>query len=136
MDLRSFLDSAGCHYSWSRHGDTFTARGLAQREHVPAGHVVKPVLVSVDGEFVLCALPASHRVDMALLRMEVGEEEIRLASEEELAGLCGDCELGAEPPSGWLFGLPTFMDESIFDDGQVTFHGGNDSVGWSMMCRD
>ena len=44
MDLRSFLDSAGCHYSWSRHGDCFTARGLAQREHVPAGHVVKPVL--------------------------------------------------------------------------------------------
>ena len=103
MDLRSFLDSAGCRYAWSRHGDAFTARGLAQREHVPAHHVIKPVLVSVDGEFVLCALPATHRIDLALLQMEVG----------------------AEPPIGWLFGLPTFMDESLFDDGQVTFQAGN-----------
>jgi Ala-tRNA(Pro) deacylase len=136
MDLRSHLDSAGCHYSWSRHGDCFTARGLAQREHVPAGHVIKPVLVSVDGEFVLCALPASHRIDLSLLRMEVGAEEIRLANEEELAGMCGDCELGAEPPIGWLFGLPTFMDESLFDDGQVTFQAGNHREAVTMSFMD
>ena len=136
MDLRSFLDSAGCRYAWSRHGDAFTARGLAQREHVPAHHVIKPVLVSVDGEFVLCALPATHRIDLALLQMEVGAEEIRLANEEELAGMCGDCELGAEPPIGWLFGLPTFMDESLFDDGQVTFQAGNHREAVTMSFMD
>jgi len=136
MDLRSFLDSAGCHYSWSRHGEAMHARALAQREHVHPGHVIKPVLVSVDGEFVLCALPASHQIDLALLQMEVGAEEIRLANEEELAGLCADCELGAEPPIGWLFGLPTFMDESLFDDGQVTFQAGNHREAVTMSFMD
>jgi Ala-tRNA(Pro) deacylase len=136
MDLRSFLDSAGCHYSWSRHGEAMHARALAQREHVHPGHVVKPVLVSVDGEYVLCALPATHRIDLALLQMEVGAEEIRLANEEELAGLCGDCEIGAEPPIGWLFGLPTFMDESLFDDGQVTFQAGNHREAVTMSFMD
>ena len=136
MDLRSFLDKSGCRYAWSRHGDAFTAHSLAQREHVPANHVIKPVLVSIDGEFVLCALPATHRVDLSLLQMELGAEETRLANEQELQSLCCDCELGAEPPIGWLFGLPTFMDESLFDDGQVTFQAGNHREAVTMSFMD
>src|SRR3954468_8644979 len=104
MDLRSFLDQSGCRYAWSRHGDAFTARSLASREHVPANHVIKPVLVNIDGEFVLCALPATsaaqfprwpppatHRADLSLLQMELGAEETRLANEQELQSLCSDC---------------------------------------------
>jgi Ala-tRNA(Pro) deacylase len=136
MDLKAHLDQVGCRYSWSRHGDAFTARGLAQREHVAPDHVIKPVLINVDGEFVLCALPASHRIDMQLLRMELGAEETRLANEEELKTLCGDCEVGAEPPIGWLFGLPTFMDESLFDDGQVTFQAGTHREAVTMSFMD
>ena len=68
--------------------------------------------------------------------MEVGAEEIRLANEEELAGLCADCEPGAQPPIGWLFGLPTFMDESLFDDGQVTFQAGNHREAVTMSFMD
>jgi Ala-tRNA(Pro) deacylase len=136
MDLKAHLERIGCRYSWSRHSDAFTARGLAQREHVPANHVIKPVLINVDGEFVLCALPATHRIDLGLLQMELGAEETRLANEEELQTICGDCELGAEPPIGWLFGLPTFMDESLFDDGQVTFQAGNHREAVTMSFMD
>ena len=69
-------------------------------------------------------------------RYENSSEEIRLANEEELACLCADCELGAEPPIGWLFGLPTFMDESLFDDGQVTFQAGNHREAVTMSFMD
>jgi len=47
-----------------------------------------------------------------------------------------DCEPGAQPPIGWLFGLPTFMDESLFDDGQVTFQAGNHREAVTMSFMD
>ncbi len=124
MDLKSYLDEAHCHYQWSVHSNVFTARTLASAEHVPSEQVVKPVLVKIDGEFVLCALPASYRVDLNRLRTETGAENADLADETDLRAVCSDCEVGAEPPIGWLFGLATLMDESLFADAKVTFQAG------------
>jgi Ala-tRNA(Pro) deacylase len=135
MDLKSLLDEKGFRYQWSMHADVFSAQALAAREHVPGHQVVKPVLVSADGEFVLCALPASYKIDLEELRRELGAVEARLADEEDLSELCGDCELGAEPPIGWMFGLPTVIDESLFDDRRVTFQAGThrDAVTMSFL---
>lgn len=135
MDLKSFLDERGFRYQWSMHPDAYSAQALAAREHVPGHQVVKPVLVSADGEFVLCALPASHKIDLEELRRELGATEMRLANEEDLSQVCADCELGAEPPIGWIFGLPTLIDESLFDDRRVTFQAGThrDAVTMSFL---
>src|SRR5262245_50157947 len=135
MDLREHLDQLGVRYEWSRHSRAHTAQSLAAKEQVPADNVIKPVLVKIDGEFVLCALPASRRVDLERLQLELGAEETRLANEADLSDLFEDCELGAEPPIGWLFGLPTLMDESIFDDATVTFQAGTfrDAVTMKVM---
>src|SRR4030095_8267130 len=68
MDLRTCLDEMHCHYEWSPQPDDYTHTQLAHREHVSGRHVIKPVLVKIDGEFVLCALPAACRVDLSRLR--------------------------------------------------------------------
>lgn len=136
MDLKSFLDEKGFRYQWSMHpADAYSAQVLAAREHVPGHQVVKPVLVNADGEFVLCALPASYKIDLEELRRELGATEARLADEDDLLQVCADCELGAEPPIGWMFGLPTVIDESLFDDRRVTFQAGThrDAVTMSFL---
>jgi Ala-tRNA(Pro) deacylase len=136
MDLREHLDQLGVRYEWLKHRKAHSAQSLALKEDVPAENVIKPVLVKIDGEFVLCALPASCRVDLGRLQMELGAEETRLADEKDLSSLCTDCELGAEPPIGWLFGLPTLMDESIFDDATVTFQAGTHRDAVTMKVMD
>lgn len=136
MDLRKSLDECGCHYDWAEHAEVFSAADLAAEERVPSKQVVKPVLVKVDGEFLLCALPASYRVDLALLREETGAERAELAAEADLQAVCADCELGAEPPIGWLFGLPTLMDESLFEDDRVTFQAGTHRASVTMPFRE
>jgi Ala-tRNA(Pro) deacylase len=114
----------GVHYQWSQHEPAFTAQQMAQAEHVSGNRVIKPVLVKADGQFVLCALPAGYLIDMQELRDTLEARTVDIADEQELAKLCRDCETGAEPPIGKLYGVPTLMDASLEDNEEVLFQAG------------
>jgi len=124
MDLQSYLDRFNVHYHLTEHAAVFTAQSLAQAEHVSGHRVIKPVLFEADGHMVLCALPASDRIDLEALRDNLEVEYIRLANEATLREVFKGCELGAEPPIGALFGLPTIADESLLTQRSVTFQAG------------
>lgn len=134
MKLCDYLDQQGVRYQFLHHNPIFTSQELAAVEHVPGNQVIKPVVVRADGEYVMCALPASYRVDLNELRNQLHAEDVKLADEPTLQRLFPDCELGAEPPIGRLFGLPTLMDESLVADDVVTFQAGThqDAVTMSL----
>src|SRR3954470_18150815 len=112
MDVRTYLDEQGVHYQWSQHDPAYSAQQVAQAEHFSGKRVIKPVLVKADGQFVLCALPAGYLIDMMELRNALDAKTVDIAPEDELGRLCGDCELGAEPPIGKMYGVPTIVDAS------------------------
>jgi Ala-tRNA(Pro) deacylase len=136
MNLPSLLDEMGINYRLSRHDTTYTAQDLAAVEHVPGRKVIKPVVVKADGQLVMCALPASHRVDLDTLRSQLQANDVQLAEEDELAEVFRGCELGAEPPIGKIFGMPTIMDESLFADERVTFQAGTHTDAVTMTLAD
>jgi len=124
MNLQSYLDQMGISYHLFRHPTAYTAQDLAAIEHISGRKVIKPVVVQADGQFVMCALPACYRVDLNELRQQLQASEIRLADEFKLRELFPDCELGAEPPVGRLYGMSTLMDESLVADDRVMFQAG------------
>jgi Ala-tRNA(Pro) deacylase len=124
MDIRSYLDEMGVHYQWSQHDPAYTAQQVAQAEHFSGNRVIKPVLVKADGQFVLCALPAGYLIDMADLRDTLKAKAVDIADERDLEKLCPDCEVGAEPPIGKLYGVPTLVDASLEDEDEVLFQAG------------
>ncbi len=134
MNLQSYLDEMGVNYRVSHHPNTYTAQDLAATEHVPGRKVIKPVIVRADGQFIMCALPAPYRIDLPELKQQLQAEQVELADEGTLKELFADCELGAEPPIGRLYGIPALMDESLFADDTVTFQAGThaDSVTMSL----
>lgn len=136
MDLRSYFDQMGIPYSWRHHDPAYTAQDLATKEHVAGRKVVKPVVVQADGQFILCALPAPCHIDLAKLREELQAREAKLAEETQLKPLFGDCELGAEPPIGRLFGIPTMMDESLMQQEELTFQAGTHEDAVTISIRD
>jgi len=136
MHLQSFLDQMGVHYRVSRHDTAYTAQDLAATEHIPGRQVIKPVVIRADGQFVMCALPASHRVDLEELRDQLQVRHIDLADETSLSNLFPDCELGAEPPIGRMYGMPTLMDESLIADDHVTFQAGTHQDAVTMTLAD
>ena len=106
------------------HRRAVTAQDLAHQEHVSGHRVAKVVVVFADGKPLVLVLPASHRVEMRLLKGTVGAKEVRLAEEGDLLRLYPDCEVGAEPPfspGGWA---AVWMDEAMRVDGDIVFNAG------------
>ena len=136
MDLQSYLDRFNVHYHISEHPAAYTAQGLAQAEHVSGRQVIKPVLVECDGQMILCALPACDRIDLDALRHSLDADYVRVADEQTLKDVFRGCELGAEPPIGALFGLPTIVDESLLGQPKVTFQAGSHHEAVTMSLND
>lgn len=136
MMLQDYLDEMGIAYRISSHGTAYTSQDLAAQEHVSGEKVIKPVVVSVDGKPCLCALPATHRIDLLRLREQLQAHDVELMDETQLQKLFPDCEIGAEPPVGKLYGIPTLMDTSLLQDEQVTFQAGDHTTAVTLSMRD
>ena len=125
--LRSFLDSRKAKFTLSTHPKAFTAREVAAAEHLPPREVAKTVVVFGDGAYHILVIPASKLVDLYEARPALGFTQLRLATEEELSQLFPDCELGAMPPFGPLYGLPVYLDGSLAGQDTIAFNAGTHS---------
>ena len=136
MNLQEYLDQQGIAYRMSQHPTVYTSQDLAATEHMPGRSVIKPVVVQADGKFIMCALPASYRIALGELREQLDARQISLAEEVHLREIFPECELGAEPPIGRMFGLPTVMDESLMADDRVMFQAGTHDTAVTMTLAD
>jgi Ala-tRNA(Pro) deacylase len=134
--LKAHLDREHVHYDVLPHPQTFRAVAVAQTLHLPEKEIAKVVIVKVKSQFVTTVLPATWKVDLHRLRKIFRTHHVRLATEEEITGLFPDCELGAMPPHGTLYGLPVYVDRSLTDDEQIIFEGGTHSEAIRMRYWD
>jgi len=136
MNVQSYLDELGINYRVCHHPIAYTAQDLAAAEHVPGRKVIKPVIVRADNQFVMCTLPASHKIDIDELKNQLQARDVDLVPEQKLTELFPDCEIGAEPPIGRLYNMQTLMDESVMTDDQVMFQAGTHSDAVIMSLAD
>jgi Ala-tRNA(Pro) deacylase len=108
-----------------KHAPAFTAQDVAAAAHVSGREMAKAVMVKIDGEMTMVVLPASTKVDLTRLLDATGAQEVELAHEHEFATLFPGCELGAMPPFGNLFGLPTMVAEELTEDDEIAFNAGS-----------
>jgi Ala-tRNA(Pro) deacylase len=123
--LREFLDANHAEFTHTVHSNAFTAREVASAEHLPAREVAKTVVVHGDGGYYLLVVPANKQVDFREVRASLGLSSVRMATEHELGLLFPDCELGAMPPVGGLYGLRVYLDASMAEQDQIAFNGGS-----------
>jgi Ala-tRNA(Pro) deacylase len=134
--LRQFLDEKGTKYVTVSHSRAYTSQEVAASLHVPGRELAKSVVVNADGGFALGVLPAPRRIDLGQLKKAVGARELRLATEAEFKSLFPDCETGAMPPFGNLYGLPVWADESLKDDAEIVFNAGSHTDTVRMSYKD
>ena len=136
MRVTEFLDQSAVPYQISEHPPTFTAQQMAALEHEPGQYVAKPVIVKADGEVLMCVLSACYKIDLGALKEQLGARSVELADEKEIGELFSDCELGAEPPFGNLYDLPTLMDKALEADEHITFQAGTHDKAIRMSMDD
>ncbi len=136
MGVLDFLSKGGVKYEVTEHKPTFSAQQMAAVEHEPGRYVAKPVIVKADSEYIMCVLAASAKIDLGKLKKQLATKSVELAEEEEISKLFGDCELGAEPPFGNLYDLPTYMDKMLEDDDHIMFQAGSHEKAVRMSMAD
>jgi Ala-tRNA(Pro) deacylase len=122
--IHNFLRQAHIPYSVIPHPAAFTAQDDAAAAHVPGRNWAKVVICVIDGEPVEAVVPAPSVVNLRQLLELAGGNAIDLADEEDLSRLFPDCELGAMPPLGSLYGQPVFVDAAVAAEPEIAFNAG------------
>ena len=123
--LKDFLDKEHVKYVTIGHSPAYTAQEIAALTHTPGKELAKTVIVKVDGELTMVVLPASEKVRLNHLRQTLGTENVELASEDEFKGAFPDCETGAMPPFGNLYGMNVFVAQELREDDEIAFNAGS-----------
>jgi Ala-tRNA(Pro) deacylase len=134
--LHSLLDEHGIAYEVDTHPRAVTAHRLAAAEGVSGYDVAKPVLLSVGGQLAMVVIPGAEVVDLERASEVLGGNEARLATEDEFVSVFDDCEPGAEPPFGNLYGIPTFLDEDLRARERVVCRNGSHTETITLAMSD
>lgn len=134
--LREFLDSEGVKYVLIQHSPAYTGMEIAASAHIPGKEMAKTVMVELDGKLAMAVLPSSYRVDFEHLKAVSGAHEVRLASEDEFNDRFPDCEPGAMPPFGHLYGMQTFVAHVLREDAEIAFNAGSHTELIRMRYED
>jgi Ala-tRNA(Pro) deacylase len=122
--LTQYLDTQHVPYVVIAHSPAYTAQGIAGLVHISGKELAKTVIVRLDGRLAMAVLPAKFHVDLELLRKTAHAKSVALAGEEEFKDRFPECETGAMPPFGNLFGLDVFADDSLEKDKEIAFNAG------------
>jgi len=122
--VKEYLDSQNVPYAHHLHRTAYTAQEVAAEEHIPGKMVAKTVIVKYGDRLAMVVLPASARLDLEAVRRLVGHKDARLASELEFTGAFPDCDVGAMPPFGNLYGVPVYVDAALAQDEEIAFNAG------------
>ena len=136
MRVIEFLDKSKVRYEVTEHRPTFTAQSMAAEEHEPGKYVAKPVIVKADDKYVMCVLSACYKIDLQALKNQMGAKSVELADEKDIAKIFGDCALGAEPPFGNLYDLPTIIDKALEKNDHIVFQAGTHEKTIRMAMDD
>ena len=134
--LKEFLDRNGIKYVTISHSAAFTAQDVAASSHVPGKELAKTVMVKIDGNMAMAVLPSPYRVDFNRLKQAVGAKTAELACEDDFKTMFPECEPGAMPPFGNLYGMEVYCAEALAEDEEIAFNAGTHTELIRMSYRD
>ncbi len=138
MKTAEYLSHRHVNFELVPHQETFEAQRMAQTLHVRGRDVAKTVLLRASGgyKYVVAVLPANKSVDLKRARKLLNDDSLELATENEMAQCCPDCEVGVLPPFGSQFEMETIMDTSLTADDVIYFEGSTHHEAVRMKLGD
>jgi Ala-tRNA(Pro) deacylase len=134
--LKDFLDQNSIQYILISHSRAYTAAAIGAITHIPGKVIAKTVMIKLDGKLAMIVVPGSRHVNMPTLKTTLGVNSALLVSEPEFAEAFPDCEVGAMPPFGSLYGLPVYVDEALTRDEEIAFNAGSHRELMRMKYKD
>ena len=134
--LKEYLDKEKIKYVSIMHSTAYTAQEVAASAHITGKELAKTVIVDLDGKMAMAVLPANRKIVLQDLRDVTGSDEAKFASEDEFKAKFPECETGAMPPFGNLYGMDVYVAESLTRNDEIAFNAGSHTEAIKMKYED
>lgn len=118
------LEKRHINYDVLEHPRSATSLESARISKISPAQMAKAVVVKSGNNFRVCVIPAAHRLVLDWLNEAYGGH-FHLIHENELQEIFTDCDSGAVPILGQLYGLPVVWDKKLAEMDDVYFEGGD-----------
>jgi Ala-tRNA(Pro) deacylase len=134
--LKEFLDTEKVKYVSIVHSPAYTAQEVAASAHITGRELAKTIIVELDRQMAMAVLPANRKIVLQDLREVTGSDQVKFASEEEFKKKFADCETGAMPPFGNLYGMEVYVAESLSENDEIAFTAGSHTEVIKLAYKD
>ena len=122
--IEAHLQKVGVNYHLIEHPRSQSSIQSAVSANLSPTQVAKAVIAHDGDKFCMCVLPSNRRLVMDWLNERM-HGHYRLASEAEINALFDDCEPGAIPALGQVYGMPVIWDDELNDVQDIYLEGGD-----------
>ena len=122
--IAKYLIEQDADFDMLNHPHSATSMETAERSHISGNCIAKSVLLEDENGYLLAVVPASCRVDLGELHRQTSRN-LGLATEYQLGALFEDCEPGAVPPFGAVYGMDSIVEDSLAEQPDIYFEAGD-----------
>jgi Ala-tRNA(Pro) deacylase len=122
--LENYMQSGGLHYKSIHHDKTPTALANVPKIACSPMDMAKVIAFRVDGQYALFVLPSNERIHMPSLKAHLGAIKVEMLNEYELNLIFSEFELGAQPPFGSMYNIPTYLSSHFGSHYSLFFNAG------------
>ncbi|PWU16823.1 MAG: deacylase [Verrucomicrobia bacterium] len=134
--LKQFLDKEKIKYISIVHSTAYTAQEVAASAHIPGKELAKTIIVELDGEMAMAVLPANRKIVLQDLRDVTGSDQVKFACEDDFKQKFPECETGAMPPFGNLYGMDVYAAEALTRNDDIAFNAGSHTEVMKLAYKD
>jgi Ala-tRNA(Pro) deacylase len=134
--LKEFLDREKVKYVSIIHSLAYTAQEVAASAHITGRELAKTIIVELDGRMAMAVLPANRKIVLQELRELTGCDRVKFAAEEDFRKKFPDCETGAMPPFGNLYGMEVYVAEALTRNEDIAFNAGSHTEVIRLRFKD
>lgn len=127
VKVKKLLDKARIKYEVLRHKTVYTAHDKAATLRVPEKIVGKTLVVKLDMGLALITIPANKNLDKNKLKKAAKSKRLDFVSERVIKNKLKGVKMGAVPPFGALWKLPTFVDIGLLNNTKIILNSGDNN---------
>ena len=134
--LKQYLDEQNVKYVSIAHSLAFTSLQIAKSADIPTKQMAKTVILKINNQLAMLIIPSAYQVNLEIISQALVGSKVELATESEFSSKFPDCEVGAMPPFGNLYGMDVYIAESVSEHDEIVFNAGTHSEVIKMAYKE
>lgn len=136
QEIKKLLEKNQVKYQTFEHKPVFTSEEAAEVRGTDIKQGAKALIMLADKKPIMLVVSAAYKVDIKKFKKLFKIKDLRMATAGEVEQLTQGVKIGAVPPFGNIFGMPTYVDKTLAENKTIAFNAGLHSRSIEMAYKD